>query len=542
MALTSNFRQVPAPEAGQALSEPIEILGVTSCGRAALWLGLLRRMDLRGIVDRWLPSQSDVSHGEVVEALVLNRLTSPRPLYQIEEWARQLGLDVLTGRDPARLNDDRIGRTLDVLADRVPHVQAALTTQIVHGFGVAVTDVHYDTSTLVLEGDYSESELAAHGHSKDRKPDHKQVKLALVSSADGQVPLTHVTLPGNTGDVTTVPTALIELRRQLVTQPVVISGDAAMWSQANMDAVARAGGVFLGPIAMIPTVAAWVCTAKPDVEVTVQLTRAHKAATYSATVVGRFAVDGVADAGAHIVVYDPRRAAHEVAEREAALIRYEVALNKLVAGLNRRTLKTRAAVDKTVARLATRHGLAARYIPVAVTGIDGACALTWTRDETLLAAAPARDGKWPLVTNQSGLDDAALCAWAVQRYKTHGHIERDMHLIKGPLRVRPLFVQNDERIRALVAISVWALQALTLLERAGRRILPPAKSTLPVRIRLETLLAAVAIVTYRTAPEGPIRRTSSPPPPAVLRMLRDLGWLPDIRRLLTAGNDVTVPS
>jgi hypothetical protein len=69
-----------------------------------------------------------------------------------------------------------------------------------------------------------------------------------------------------------------------------------------------------------------------------------------------------------------------------------------------------------------------------------------------------------------------------------------------------------------------------------------AKSASPIRVRLETLFAAVAIVAYRASPDGPIRHAISPPPPAVLRMLHDLGWLPDIRRLLAAGNDVTVPS
>lgn len=529
----SSFRPTPPP---------IEVLGTASCGRAVLWLGLLRRMDLRGIVDRLLPSQSDISHGEVVETLVLNRLTSPRPLSQIDAWARQLGLDLLTGRDPARLNDDRLGRTLDVLGDRVADVQAAVTHHLVHAFDVAVTDVHYDTTTLLLEGAYDASDLAARGHSKDGKPDHKQVKLALATSADGEVPLTHVTVAGDTGDVTTVPAALAQLRHQLATQSVVISGDGVMWSQANMDAVARAGGVFLGPIAMIPTVAAWVCAATPDVAVTVQLTRAHAPVSYRAAVVGRFAVAGVAAAGARLVVYDPRRAAAEVAARAAALTRYEAALGALAARLNVRTLKTRAAVATAVARLATRHGLAARYVVVSVTGGDGACALTWARDAAALAAAPARDGKWPLVTNRADLDDAALCAWAVRRYKTHGRIERDMHLVKGLLRVRPVFVQNDVRIRALVAISVLALQALTLLDRAGRRVLPTARQAAPVRARLEALMATVALVTYRVAPAAPLQRAISPPPPAVLRLLRELGWLPDIRRLLAMGNDVTVPS
>jgi transposase len=520
----------------------MELLGAAPCGPAVLWLALLRKMDLRGIVDRMLPTQAEVSHGEVVEALVLNRLTAPRPLYRIEDWAQQLGLDVLTGRDPARLNDDRLGRTLDVLAEHVADVQAAVSLHLVHAFELRVSDVHFDTTTLLLEGDYDESELAALGHSKDHRVGHKQVKLALATTEDGEVPLAHLTVPGDTGDVTTVPEALVQLRRQIQTQPVVVSGDGVMWSQANMDAVARAGGVFLGPIAMIPSVARWVCAAEPRTEVTVQLTRQHKPVLYRAAVVSRFPVGGVPNAGARLVVFDPRRAEAEAAERAAALLRYKKALEALSGRLNRRTLKTRAAVDKAVAALARRHGLAARYLVTTTEGTDGACSLTWRRDEVALAAAPSRDGKWPLVTNKAGLDDEALCAWAVRRYKTHGRIERDMHLVKGTLRVRPLFVQNDLRVRALVAISVLALQALTLLERAGRRVLPAARSAPPVRARLEALMAAVAIVTYRTAPSAPLQRAISPPSPAVSGLLQGLGWLPEVRRLLAVGSHVTVPS
>ncbi len=531
-----------APASSSPQVAPIELLATAPCGPAVLWLGLLRRLDLRGIVDRLLPTESDVSHGEVVEALVLNRLTCPRPLYRIDEWAQQIGLDVLTGRDPARLNDDRLGRTLDALDPRVDDVQAALTAHVVGAFEVAVADVHYDTTSLLLEGDYEGSELAARGHSKERKPDHKQVKLALATSADGQVPLAHVTVPGDTGDVTTVPEALVRLRAQMETQPVVVSGDGVMWSQANMDAVARAGGVFLGPIAMIASVSAWVCAAEPDVDVAVTLVGRREAVAYRAAVVGRFAVGGVAGAGARLVVYDPRRAAAEAAERAAALARYEAALGVLAARLNVRTLKTRAAVDKAAAKLAVRHGLASRYVKAAVSGEDGACTLSWSRDEAALKAAPSRDGKWPLVTNRTDLDDASLCAWAVQRYKTHGRIERDMHLVKGVLKVRPVFVQNDARVRALVAISVWALVALTVLERAGRRALPPARGASPVRARLEVLMASVAVVTYRASAGAPLQRAVSPPPPNVMATLRGLGWLPDIRRLLATSARMTVPS
>lgn len=505
MSLSSNFRRTHSP-----LPE-VEIRDVAPVGRAVLWLSLLRRMGLRAIVDSLMRSESEISHGEVVEALVLNRLTSPRPLYRIEEWARQVGLTALTGHEATRLNDDRIGRTLDVLVDRVADVQAALTAHMVGEFEVKTTDVNYDTTTAFFEGFHEGSELAARGHSKDGKADHKQIKLAIVTSEDGQVPLTHITLAGNVADVTTVPAALVELRRYLETDPVVISGDATMWSQANMDAVARAGGVFLGPIAMIPSVHSWVCAAKFTTNVSVQLTRMQKAVEYHACVAGRFAVNGVAEAGTRIVVHDARRAAEQAEDRRDALERYDVALNGLRARLNTPRMKTRTAAEKAVATLAKRHGLAIRYVDVVIQEHGECVAMNWTRDEAKLEAELGRDGRWPLVTNQQGLSDDGLCAWAIRRYKLHGRIERDMHLVKGPLELRPIFVQNDDRIRALVAISVFALMAMTLLEREGRKALPEQhKNRVPIIARLEALFASLSIVTIRLAQDSTIQRAISP--------------------------------
>ena len=50
-----------------------------------------RRLDIRGIVDRACPVRdvAIATHGEVIEALVANRLTSPQPLLHVEDWARE---------------------------------------------------------------------------------------------------------------------------------------------------------------------------------------------------------------------------------------------------------------------------------------------------------------------------------------------------------------------------------------------------------------------------------------------------------------------
>jgi Domain of unknown function (DUF4277) len=78
-----------------------------------------RRLDLAGIVDRACPVRdlALLTHGQVIEALVANRLTSPAPLLRVEEWARGWAVEETFGSDPAALNDDRIGRALDAIAE-----------------------------------------------------------------------------------------------------------------------------------------------------------------------------------------------------------------------------------------------------------------------------------------------------------------------------------------------------------------------------------------------------------------------------------------
>ena len=67
------------------------------------------RLDIRGIVDRACPVRdvAIVTHGQVIEALIANRLTSPQPLLHVEDWARQWAVPEVFGIEPGVLNDDR---------------------------------------------------------------------------------------------------------------------------------------------------------------------------------------------------------------------------------------------------------------------------------------------------------------------------------------------------------------------------------------------------------------------------------------------------
>jgi hypothetical protein len=63
-------------------------------------------LDLAGIVDRACPVRDValLSHGQVVEALVANRLTSPAPMVRVTDWARAWGVDEAFGIQASALN------------------------------------------------------------------------------------------------------------------------------------------------------------------------------------------------------------------------------------------------------------------------------------------------------------------------------------------------------------------------------------------------------------------------------------------------------
>src|SRR6266542_50898 len=86
----------------------------------------LRRLGLVGLVDAAAPmrGRAQATHGEVIAALVANRLSGPAPLYDVAGWAGAYAVAELLGVPAGLLNDDRLGRALDALAPVVEDVRA----------------------------------------------------------------------------------------------------------------------------------------------------------------------------------------------------------------------------------------------------------------------------------------------------------------------------------------------------------------------------------------------------------------------------------
>src|SRR5207245_9514442 len=108
------------------------------------------------------------------------------------------------------LNRDRPGRSLERIAHHADTIQAALVLTAIDRFRVDVHQIHYDISNVELYGAY-QVELAegqapptpmpAYGRTKSGRKYVKQVQFGLDVTGDGGVPVGHLPLDGNAGEV-----------------------------------------------------------------------------------------------------------------------------------------------------------------------------------------------------------------------------------------------------------------------------------------------------------------------------------------------------
>ena len=189
----------------------------TKSGALPLVNALLERMRLAEILAEHLPPDDPRTELPTVCALLVlvrNVLLSRQPVYGVAEWAAGFAPDLLDlwPEEVALLHDDRLGRCLDRLFDSVgPELILAVVRHVVGEFAVSLDELHNDSTSVSFYGAYEEAGKegrqrgrATHaitwGHSKDHRPDLKQLLYILTISEDGGVPVYFTTASGNQVD------------------------------------------------------------------------------------------------------------------------------------------------------------------------------------------------------------------------------------------------------------------------------------------------------------------------------------------------------
>lgn len=447
------------------------------------------RLDIRGIVDRAVPVRevAIATHGQVIEAMIANRLTSPRPLLRVQEWATEWAVAEVFGVAAETLNDDRIGRALDAVAPALEAIIGSIGARAIGEFGLDVSRLHWDMTSMSLFGDYDHLEDGfaepSYGHPKDRRPDLKQIQTGLAVTGDGGVPILHRAFDGRAGEVNQVVAAMESLRGMCAERRFLLVGDSKLVSFENLRQIIAAGVTFIAP------------ASKQYIGAEILAACDFNAATPLDYVAQRDVAKPADRRGSYRVLEDawtmppPKKSNHRgldlrrvfvwssanadaaAKSRAKKLDRARADLDAVVRGLGGRHYST---VDKVQARLTTiaTKRRVGNYLRSTV-DIDTAAkpTLSWHFDQATLDAEAATDGWYCLLTN---LDPATVDAGEVlARYKGQEVVERRYGAFKGPLAVAPVFLKTNRRIEALLSVICLALLIFCLVEREVRQAIAP---------------------------------------------------------------------
>ena len=465
------------------------------------------RLGLPTLLESYLPAEDArlklapaTAIGVVVRNLVLHR----QPVYALGEWAAPFDPDLLglAPGEPEMLNDDRVARALARLFDAD---RASLLTRLVldaiSRFGIDTSQLHNDSTSIKLSGAYLDADghprggkptaKIARGHSKDFRPDLKQLVWILTVSADGAVPLAYRVADGNTEDSTTHIDTWNHLVALAGTTTFMYVADCKLATGENMHHIDSHHGRFC---TVLPASRAedtqfrdWVITHQPDW--TEAARRPGRRLTDPDQVWWTTPARWPSAEGYRIVwIRSSTKIGYDAEARRDRIARGIAALDDLNQRLAspKTRIKTTVAVEAAATDALVRIG-ATRWITTTVETLTSERfrqekrgrpgpgtryrritrshhRIAFTINENQVAHDAASDGMFPLVSNDTDLSDAELLA----AYKWQPNLEKRHAQLKGTQLLAPMFLHDPARIEGLLCCHFIAMLIQALIERQIR--------------------------------------------------------------------------
>ncbi len=122
-------------------------------GALPLLYTVLAELKVEETINRYCPTQSQLSHGTTVLVLALNRLPAPRALWRVADWLGQTVLVQVLGVEAAKFKKDRLVRTLDAIAPQTQEIWQAVVSQAIERYNIDLSVIYYDLTAFILHGE-----------------------------------------------------------------------------------------------------------------------------------------------------------------------------------------------------------------------------------------------------------------------------------------------------------------------------------------------------------------------------------------------------
>ena len=473
------------------------IEAVRPVGPLLLIAEFARRLGIQDTIDRICPSRSNakLTHGQVALAIIANRLCQPLAMVHLLQWASQSAAGAVLGFAGTLLNDDRIARCLDALGPHLERLQGELLVQAIREFDLDVRRLHWDLTSIVLEGEYPGEAGAGlveegpgpaeEGPGTDARAAYgyggvegcKQFRVGELLTADGGVPLYQLRQDGNQADVGTILTALTAVTAHVSLPDCLVVGDSKLLSAAIIGKLRQQQFSFLAPVARTDAVreayagldpAAWVqLEYLPRREAQLPEEERTRYQGQETEFLFRDPETQTEVLLRRLFVLNTTERALRGVSRQQAIHRYCAQLTTLLAQIGQRGATTRRQVERRLGKLRKAHPLAAPFVTVHLPAEDRPPEVHWEVDAAAVQEAALLDGVTVLLTNYPA--EAADAHELLRLWKGQLESERRFADWTGPLHVRPVFLTTQTRINVLLLLCHVALMLFCLVERTVRQ-------------------------------------------------------------------------
>jgi transposase len=472
----------------------------------------LARLGVGGLLEAFVPGDDGrvkLAPARALGVLVRNLVLHREPVYALGEWAAPFDPSVL-GLDADQvhlLNDDRVGRALLSLFDAD---RASLLNRMVLGavaeFSIDCSQLHNDSTSVKLTGVYPDATgstrgskptvVAARGHSKDHRPDLKQLVFILTVTADGAVPVACRTTDGNTEDSTThIETwdALVEL---LGRSDFLYVADSKLATRENMAHIVKNDGRF---VSVLPAsrkedgaFRRYLVDHEPTWSEALRRRRrlGEPDDVYETTEAPWPSAEGYRVVWVRSSAKCERDAESRRSRIAAGIFALDLVNQRLLSPKTR--MKTAVAIEQEATKVLEGSG-AARWVTFTIEettevrhrqetrGRPGANTryrkiettkhrIRFSVNEDVVADDACSDGCWPLITCDRNLTGAEV----VEVYKHQPSLEHRHAQLKGDQLVAPMFLHDPARIEGLMTCHFIALMVQALVERQIRHAMASA--------------------------------------------------------------------
>jgi transposase len=329
---------------------------------------------------------------------------------------------------------DSIYKLMDKLTDNViinaKQIIYHHTSKILSDIKKKVDVMFYDLTTVYFETN-SQDALRDYGFSKDGKPQHVQIMLAVIVTKQG-LPIDYQEFPGNCYEGHTLLPVIDKLQTRYEVEQVVLVADAALMNKVNLQKLTENRINYV--------IAARIKNTKKEIQKEILAINAYKKTALSVDKNG-IAEDEIKskiielEDGSHLIAYhSTKRARKDEYDREKDIEKIRKYLNSTA-----------------------KNQLTSRLKKPYIT-ITKACKIEI--DQKKLNNEKAYDGFFGLQTNLEKINPKEL----LDSYRGLWQVEQTFRIAKSNLEIRPVFHYNTKRIKAHFLICYISLALMRYVE------------------------------------------------------------------------------